>query len=976
MPNNKKEKKVLPQPVNMFASNPFNKPLVSESTSLPPNYFLTEDQINRQIYLNDIAFKQKKEKIQKVKNTLNSKKKKLDSLYKTPQTVSTILEQGDLGKEIMTLEAQNKDFLDKTPLLDRANATGTIMLTTGKYFAPKPLAIATDLFLNAQDAVEYYNDPTDTLNQASVASDLLSPLKSRRTKRSPFSVAGDLITLKQKYDMANKSFNDTTSYKKGGTVSKNKKKKAIEGDILSPINLKTTDKIKGANNSFWNPQGELPSLLDGYTPVQDLGTIEPGYQNFSQFSTVQLSDDDLNDKKYANFKQVFPKPNKRDYDRQEDYDIAMQQYNVNMGLQENQKEPNGFMSNPQGYINAGLSLFSSMYNPNKPKSNSKNPNQIVNNNLSPYGAPVNNNQGIGQSALSKNGKTLKKYANKGLQVENNQYTPISNSTFMLDGNSHDNGGTDLAYYGNKIEAEKGEPITVNHNNDLVIFGNLTVPGTKKKYKQIAKEIGKQEAHYEKKMNIASDLLETSNPDDKWESLKFNSGKAMLIGANSELEQLQQKKNKLGEIQELHNEMLNYGKKAKYGKTLKAEEGVQIPYKRRQVIMDDYNWVNPNKEDEIIPVEDLGFRKYKGDKTGKYKGQTTDLTNNQLNYLAKLVGAKKGESLYEKIKSNPQTAAIMEREEKEKGMFNPGTQDLYGRRWTKELYNSLVNQLNPIDNQPIKQSQKNIETLPPLPTDSPNQEKKPGNTEPDDYILNYRPKSNQVKLETEPYNLLNDVGELYAMATNHPRGANYRQLNPTLEQPYQLSFQDRRNQVLSNLKTSAMATSGNPEAQYVLQGQAAENLQPINGDEFRTNQQIYGNVANNNRQILNQFEQYNGTIANQIDDSLRQSEFHKNAVNQAALSSMASKRLKKQATDNELLFDLANHPQYVPNLKNKTIDYIPNEDAAQIVFGNGKTRFSPIETTTTKKEGSTTIKTKQKSKNGSTISHSRLMKLMN
>jgi hypothetical protein len=125
-----------------------------------------------------------------------------------------MLKQRDKGQEIGNLESKYQDQLPHTPLINKADAVGTTMITLGKYFAPPQLRQGLDYALNAQDVVELYKNPTDTLNQASVASDALSFIKSKKTGFAPFNYAGDIITLKQKYDLFNNASKQT--YKNGG----------------------------------------------------------------------------------------------------------------------------------------------------------------------------------------------------------------------------------------------------------------------------------------------------------------------------------------------------------------------------------------------------------------------------------------------------------------------------------------------------------------------------------------------------------------------------------------------------------------------------------------------------------------------------------------------------------------------------------------------------------------------------------------
>lgn len=71
-------------------------------------------------------------------------------------------------------------------------------------------------------------------------------------------------------------------------------------------------------------------------------------------------------------------------------------------------------------------------------------------------------------------------ANNGLSIEGNQFTPLSEETIMLGGKSHKDGGTDISFLGKTVEAEKGEPVSIDARGNAIVWGNLDVPFTNKK----------------------------------------------------------------------------------------------------------------------------------------------------------------------------------------------------------------------------------------------------------------------------------------------------------------------------------------------------------------------------------------------------------------------------------------------------------------------------------------------------------------
>jgi predicted Zn-ribbon and HTH transcriptional regulator len=154
--------------------------------------------------------------ITKKLNYLRKKLEKYDSQNDGlgPTKMSDMSERGRIYEQIVELEAKHKDKLKNTPRIDQMEAIGNTMLTVGKYFMPGAVKTGINYLLNASDAYDYAQDPNNESNKLSVASDILSPLKSSKTKVAPFSVMSDVINLKQQYDKFEKA--KKQHYEKGG----------------------------------------------------------------------------------------------------------------------------------------------------------------------------------------------------------------------------------------------------------------------------------------------------------------------------------------------------------------------------------------------------------------------------------------------------------------------------------------------------------------------------------------------------------------------------------------------------------------------------------------------------------------------------------------------------------------------------------------------------------------------------------------
>jgi hypothetical protein len=158
--------------------------------------------------------------ITKKLNYLRKKLEKYDSQNDGlgPTKMSDMSERSKIYKRIVELEAKHKDKLKNTPRIDQMEAVGNTMLTVGKYFMPGVVKTGINYLLNASDAYDYTQDPNNESNKISVASDMLSPLKSAKTKVAPFSVMSDVINLKQQYDKFEGA--KKKRYEEGGSLPK------------------------------------------------------------------------------------------------------------------------------------------------------------------------------------------------------------------------------------------------------------------------------------------------------------------------------------------------------------------------------------------------------------------------------------------------------------------------------------------------------------------------------------------------------------------------------------------------------------------------------------------------------------------------------------------------------------------------------------------------------------------------------------
>jgi len=196
-------------------------------------------------------------------------------------------------------------------------------------------------------------------------------------------------------------------------------------------------------------------------------------------------------------------------------------------------------------------------------------------------------------SMKKGGKMGKKYISKSyenggeLEVEGNQFQPISSETLVLKGPSHKNGGIEVEYAGKRVEAEGGEPVSIGQDGSAIIYGNMKNPITGNKFKTDAMKLAKKEAKVNKLMDYSTALVNNADPYDKWESLKFNAGNAMMRGAKLKADQLKSSKEHLSELQQAMLELKNEGLET-------AENGMKLPKAQRGMTLPDGKTVTYKK----------------------------------------------------------------------------------------------------------------------------------------------------------------------------------------------------------------------------------------------------------------------------------------------------------------------------------------------------------------------------------------------
>ena len=149
-----------------------------------------------------------------------------------------------------------------------------------------------------------------------------------------------------------------------------------------------------------------------------------------------------------------------------------------------------------------------------------------------------------------------------LEVEDNQVKPLSETTMQFSGPSHEDGGIQGRFAGQRFEAEGGEPLMIGEDG-LTVFGKMRNPLTGKEFKQDAKALAKKELKVQKIVSKGIQLVNEADPSNKFQRLAFNAGNVMMMNGRKKEAELKDSKEHLGDLQRAMLEEGNYFRNGGY-----------------------------------------------------------------------------------------------------------------------------------------------------------------------------------------------------------------------------------------------------------------------------------------------------------------------------------------------------------------------------------------------------------------------------
>lgn len=513
------------------------------------------------------------------------------------------------------------------------------------------------------------------------------------------------------------------------------------------------------------------------------------------------------------------------------------------------------------------------------------------------------------------------------------YNPYSGPTMQFEGPSHEEGGIGMSYGGKKVEVEGNETGFVNQDGDFNVMGNMKVPRTNKKFKQVSKEIAKQENGAMSKARTGAQLMEEGDPNDQFDYLKFNSGRATTMGADQRLKKLAQAKEQLAGVQRtildtadrmgLEPNDLAAGKytpAARNGYQIKADDGTYVDPDEgpgKPSVAKRHNnpgnlkyapWMQKYGAVPGNPATDGGkFAKFPDVKSGlnAMSGLLTGSTYKDLpveDAIKRWTGGKTyniplGDLRGKKV--GDLDAAGLDRlkgvitQGEDSGYYDPGNQTVnYGGGKSNV---GLTPEITP-----IASGESKVAFNPagiPIPKGVTYGQAQPDATPMGDVDMSSNPIQSSARLnKLKPDQLL---GEMFAAASNHVEPVPMQKYQPALYQPYQVSFQDRINDNQSTFTELAKKADYNPAALASLGAQKYSADNAVKAEEFRTNQGIAQDITNKNVGILNDAQLKNLQLADTQMVRQATARSKTKAQTQTILNSVSSKILQNDLENTRL-----------------------------------------------------------------------------
>lgn len=495
------------------------------------------------------------------------------------------------------------------------------------------------------------------------------------------------------------------------------------------------------------------------------------------------------------------------------------------------------------------------------------------------------------------GGDLKVYRGEAEPMSINPYLPDGGETIMFRGPSHEDGGMPIEYGQSPVEVEGGEPAVKLRNGstgdeDLVVFGNLIEPNSKRKFKNVVADIAKKEAKQNKLIDKSINQLDNLDVDTPFDQLKMSALQANLLGGNMKLKNYADEKMDLAAKQSAINETaeelgieadaLAKGKmkKAKLGAAIKkAQTGIQ---QSGSTFTYNGRTLDPKNPEDAIIIQQ--FR--------------ADVSRNE----------KDIDTLRARQNANPNAIAMTgNMDEVVVSAPNYLTFDEWLQEYSPEDLIPGVNEQQLFKQYQMHRYKYGIPDYAPIaPSVAPQTaiDKKETVNKKAKQKLPWMDIANQIIPQLRPTNaeelalqqILPELGT--AGEVEEPVSA--QKFQPQLLMAYDVvNPQDQINAITAQANIASRAAESNAAAQAMILGQAAELKSKAIGEAQRANTLAKLDVYNKNIQTLNDAQLKNLSILDQQQVRQAQAKSATRATKLAAQQSIANKYLQNKAEQKTL-----------------------------------------------------------------------------
>jgi hypothetical protein len=442
------------------------------------------------------------------------------------------------------------------------------------------------------------------------------------------------------------------------------------------------------------------------------------------------------------------------------------------------------------------------------------------------------------------GGDLKVYRGEAETMSYNPYLPDGGETIMFRGPSHDDGGMPITFGENGVEVEGGEPAVKlqdggSPDGNLVVFGDMFMPGKKQKFKHYAADLSKTEAKQNKIVDKSTKLINDLDVNTEFDKLSLQAANANILGANMKLKDIATKKTEAAALQ---------------------------------------NAILDTAEEQGLVSAELAKGKIVKDKEAMKKAK----------FGAKMETAKEGKNTLSSAKFLPSSITVPN---------FAASNDAVDMRaaFMPEAYApiDMRNDVKNIPHTPYDGTFVQKRDVTPAYNEDTSMSTSTTSTENTQgkgfnfgdaalfasSMMRFLRPSNQEPLD--PNQLM---GEMFALSQNQLEPVQAQLYTPQLTQPYEISLQDQLNANQSDFNAMQRQLGNNPEALAALAAQKYAANSQVLGTQFRANQAEKARAYEANRQTLNEAQRANLGI---LDQQFQRQSTARSKTKQEALTALQS-----------------------------------------------------------------------------------------